>query len=697
MSKMTPKFLNGPVQENNHLHDPKVDFSAVDDFYILLDNQHKSWLPGDEVLGQIILISKKNLMNVEIMLSLIGCVRINASSHSKLRPVKHILFNHTIRIYGGGMGGISPKTSRMSEEVLSQGGEVGQASAQAGEGSQANEQGEQSQSGELHSAHLEALSASDAAGSGISPGSVFDISNSVSDIPASTPATPGSPTEDDDIVGLDKGEHRFPFVVKLPNKRIFTSIDFGKGSINYLLRACIGNGGLHETCNSQAPEAAFKKSKLLHNLCHSYEKVITLISPIDVSKLPPPKPKRLIIKDPRTQSPNGSQTSQNGRKLSRTQSTSSTISSILNTSEDAFSPVLTSDPDRPSTIKVSLELPQKGFLRGELIPVKLNINHLKKVQDLNGIIVTFVRVCRLENGSSGIYESFRKDLQQAIIPLYVDPVTFQSDINTSVRVPADSFPTITGCPLVSFQYFVEVLINLSGKSLSLDETDHTNGRHPQKQETDTFLYSPSLHKERVGFVNTDKFKRLKKFLQLTTEVIIGTHRTGTAEKSLEGASPASRSSLVTSNSPGQVSSPYPAHIAHTPLVSSPSLVIPTFTSEHMTPPYESDITGISTGMSSMSSRFTQFSDKERMRAHEAALLPSAPEELTESDQLQEIQEEGNVENVENGETVVEDTEIGSQRTIREEEEQDLGERQFLFFTDQDDLYHEPDAVPEYQR
>ena len=107
-------------------------------------------------------------------------------------------------------------------------------------------------------------------------------------------------------------------------------------------------------------------------------------------------------------------------------------------------------------------------MRGELIPIKLSINHLRKIQDFNGIIITFVRVCRLDNGPDGVVESFRKDLQQLILPLYVDPVTFQSEINSSLRVPADAFPTILGCPLVSFQYFVEVLINPSGKSIALD-------------------------------------------------------------------------------------------------------------------------------------------------------------------------------------------------------------------------------------
>ena len=79
----------------------KIDLNSIEEFYLTLDEPHKLWLPRDELSGQIILISRKNLANITISLSLVGCVKINALSHSKLRPVKHTLFNHTILIYGG--------------------------------------------------------------------------------------------------------------------------------------------------------------------------------------------------------------------------------------------------------------------------------------------------------------------------------------------------------------------------------------------------------------------------------------------------------------------------------------------------------------------------------------------------------------------------------------------------------------------
>ncbi|EDK43278.1 hypothetical protein LELG_01456 [Lodderomyces elongisporus NRRL YB-4239] len=503
----------------------KLDFHAIDEFYIQLDNPHKVWLPGDEVSGQIVLISKRNLANIVITLLLAGFVKINASSHSKLRPLKHTLFDHTIRIYGG-----------------------------------------------------ETRSNSNTNGSG----NGNNNSNSNSNNRNSNPHEFSN--------GLFKGEHVFPFIVKLPNKRIFTSIDFGKGSINYTLLASIGNSSSYTTAQSAIPTPPMDSSlnttnisgnntntstnnnnssnsggsrgKFIHNPSHTSEKLINLVNPVDVSEFPRPKPKRLILRDPRS-------TAGRDKKLIRTQSSTSTINTIntfatfsSNNSDQSsvddrlseaehtavsnVGPTSSISDKAPAsinslspTIKVILDVPQRGYLRGESIPLKISINHLKKIQDLNGIIVTFVRVCRLDNGPDGVVESFRKDLQQLVLPLYVDPQTFKSEIQSSLRVPADAFPTITGCPLVSFQYFIEVLINLSGKSVVVDpellaerplpesgNSSKLQNQAPTSIDQFQFNFGSSIQsqKERSTFINTDRFKRSKKFLQITTEVCIGTHR-----------------------------------------------------------------------------------------------------------------------------------------------------------------------------
>lgn len=647
----------------------KIDLSLIADFYIAIDEPHKLWLPGDEISGQIILILRKNLANIAITLALNGYIKINASSHLKLRPVKHVLFNHTIKIYGG-------------EEDISSGAD-----------------------------------------------------NDIDHDP------------DQFQNGLYKGEHRFPFIVKLPNKRVYTSINFGKGSIAYLLKATIGNMQPTAPSTANSPTAAsptisassqqlntesssnatsspgdttssslriIAKAKLLRMLTNStqtLEKLINIISPIDVAKLSPPKPKRLTLKDPRNSS----------RKLSRTQSSTSTINTFTtlssnnsNTTEtnrfgdqhreeanittqqdDASSvnmspaigmlhpvtpssdnsavtpkPSVTSTTNslrqQPDAVRVSLEISSLGYLRGELIPIKLNISHLKKIQDSNGIIITFLRVCRLENGSDGLFDSFRKDLYQLIIPLYVDPCTLKSEINTSVRVPADAFPTISGCPLVSFQYFIEVLINLSGKSIQFDGGDTNTSASNAKdliigaasntaQVGSTFSFDflqpqgSFNSKERLTYINTDKYKRMKKFLQLTSEVIVGTHRlkavvlTSSNEDSDLYSQTSGRSLML---SGPQVTHPLP-HLQQQFLCSQ-STISPSFSTEHVdgmertsfpgvtsfaTPPYSRNngpAPDYDASSPSASENLVPLphqsatSEKEQMMIREASLMPSAP-------------------------------------------------------------------------
>lgn len=558
-----------------------IDHSSVEDFYILLDNPHKSWLPGEEISGQVILISKKNLGNIVITFSLLGYIKMNALPHSKLRPMKQVLFNHSIKIYGPDL-----------------------------------------------------------------------------DLP-----TPSSL-----VNGLYKGEHRFPFVVKLPTKRIFTSIDFGKGAIIYTLKTTLRSVNSEEAPlpGQSVPEPSIFRPRALsrlHNPSFTLEKHIKIVDPIDVAELPPPKPKRLIIKDPRR------------GKLRRTQSSTSTINtaSTINSKNSDFdhshatahpsigsasssnnvvpmansvnSPgvslgsMVQAPSDRPGSILVTMELGQRGFLRGELIPVKLTISHLKQVQDSRGIIVTLVRVCRIDHGPESYFESFRKDLQQLVIPLFVDPVTFSLEINTSLRVPADAFPTITGCPMVSFQYFVEVMLNLSGKPFAMDGAGPVanlvahDDNSPSLSPSGGTSYNFQVGQDRSDFINTDKFKRLKKFLQLTTEVIIGTHRLekhNAIVSTPENVPIVQEQSMSLGSTPtSQIQQNYTRpqnHINSVPeLAELTNYPIPPYLeSPHeegpSAPNYFSEMTAMPMPMPDLN----HLSEKDRMRQHEAGLLPSEP-------------------------------------------------------------------------
>lgn len=599
----------------------KIDSSSVEDFYISLDSPHKSWLPGEEISGQVILILKKHLANIAIEFCLCGYVKINASPHLKLKTMKRTLFNHNIRIYGP------------------------------------------------------------------------------------DPDRPRSSDNDEFVNGLYKGEHRFPFIVKLPKKRVFTSIDFGKGAIEYVLKTALRSADEPVSANLPSAESPgaittdlFARARQLtrtNGAAYTSEKIISLVNPIDVAELPAPKPKRLIIKDPRRNT-----------RLLRVESSTSTVNTfstmLSNNSENELtlttpltssqtnpavtpnllhnshispghsvpsnlSPSLNADGPRLNTIRVSMELPQSGFLRGELIPIKLYIHHLKKIQDTKGIIVTLVRVCRIDYGPDGHYESFRKDLLQLIIPLFVDPNTFQSEINTSLRVPPDAFPTISGCPMVSFQYFIEVMLNLSGKSLSIDVPNDYPKSNPAPSEDmltagsgispgNQGNYTYHAYQNRSEFINTDKYKRLKKFLQITSEVVIGTHRLDkqqTLSTPPEGQNEPLANGSRRSLSASTTSSASPSTQAHTHIqapqhqihaarsgMSSISAIPESATMSNFTPPYQRHSMGGTALQESPLASAPMYEDvladvamppqpnlteKERMRLHEQSLLPSEPQ------------------------------------------------------------------------
>ena len=78
----------------------RINHSSVEDFYILLDNPYKAWQPGDEISGQVMLISRKNLANIAITLSLSGYIKVNGLPLLKLRPLKQVLLDHSIQIFG---------------------------------------------------------------------------------------------------------------------------------------------------------------------------------------------------------------------------------------------------------------------------------------------------------------------------------------------------------------------------------------------------------------------------------------------------------------------------------------------------------------------------------------------------------------------------------------------------------------------
>ena len=204
-------------------------------------------------------------------------------------------------------------------------------------------------------------------------------------------------------------------------------------------------------------------------------------------------------------SPAPSNVSSSSRLSNSTQSfqigsdpSSSGSTGIRNSETRSITP---SVPDK--TITAKTEVLRAGVLPGDTLPITVTINHCKQVRSAHGIVITLYRQGRIDlhpsipvgytaDGKKPVYEDcyprsrtglggltlgtsrnssvFRKDLSQTFAPLIVDPTNLTAVVRTSIRIPEDTFPTITRTPggMINFRYYVEVVSDLRGKLTSPD-------------------------------------------------------------------------------------------------------------------------------------------------------------------------------------------------------------------------------------
>ncbi|KAL5117202.1 ph-response sensor protein [Pleosporales sp. CAS-2024a] len=212
------------------------------------------------------------------------------------------------------------------------------------------------------------------------------------------------------------------------------------------------------------------------------------------------------------------------------------------------------------TITATIHVLKGAFLRGDQIPIKIHVKHTKHVRSLNGIIVTLYRQARVDMhpalpvapntkgdknktedyypksrtglgglslSSAGSTHTFRKDLSQAFAPLFVDPRTLTAEVKCAVRVPDEAFPTISNVPgaMISFKYYVEVVIDIQGKLTGLDRMVANAGlvvpfgaATMAQDDVSSNMFSTFGG----SFVDTDSIRREKGIISSLFEVIIGT-------------------------------------------------------------------------------------------------------------------------------------------------------------------------------
>lgn len=212
------------------------------------------------------------------------------------------------------------------------------------------------------------------------------------------------------------------------------------------------------------------------------------------------------------------------------------------------------------TITATIDVLKGGFLRGDQIPIKITVNHTKHVRSLKGIIITLYRLARVDMhpalpvvpnskgdknktedyypksrtglgglslSSAGSSHTFRKDLSQSFAPLFVDPRTLTADVKCTVRVPDEAFPTISNVPgaMISFKYYIEVVVDIQGKLTGLDRMVANAGLVNVPSATGAGSEDPtgSMFSTWGGnFVDTDQIRREKGVISSLFEVVVGT-------------------------------------------------------------------------------------------------------------------------------------------------------------------------------
>ncbi|KAI1171203.1 hypothetical protein F4777DRAFT_68163 [Nemania sp. FL0916] len=240
-------------------------------------------------------------------------------------------------------------------------------------------------------------------------------------------------------------------------------------------------------------------------------------------------------------------------------------------------------------ITATVELLKGGCLPGDVIPVRIKVEHNRYMKSLHGIIVTLYRQGRVDYAppvssftglskedakelerdeyyprsktglgglslsSAGSCSVFRKDLSQAVAPLIVDPATLTANITTAVRVPEDAFPSIRNVPggLITFKYHVEVIVDLGGRlvgpSSGAAPQQHSSRVVPSASVRGTYGIDLNLLANWNGaIVDTDHIRREKGVISVSFEVVVGT----TDSSRLQGRTALRPSQTVQTQLPG---------------------------------------------------------------------------------------------------------------------------------------------------
>jgi hypothetical protein len=257
----------------------------------------------------------------------------------------------------------------------------------------------------------------------------------------------------------------------------------------------------------------------------------------------------------------------NSTSLSRPEATLSQVGTLTSAKQQAVD---------KKTITATIELLKGGCLPGDAISVRVTVQHTKRVKSMTGVIVTLLRQGKIDSNppsaffdesmsqediaridkedvfprsrtglgglsltSSSSTSIFRKDLDQNIAPLIIDPNTMQTSVTVTVKLPDDSFPTIKGVPgeMISFKYLVEVVVDLGGRLSTQMQTGPARFGPYGHGSADNNTYGP---RRGANIADTSQMRHEKGVIAVSMETVVGTSDSSRGRKKSR-ASPTSRS------------------------------------------------------------------------------------------------------------------------------------------------------------
>ena len=393
---------------------------------------------------------------------------------------------------------------------------------------------------------------------------------------------------------LAEGTYQFNFELEFPDRDLPSSIEFERGTISYMITATMTRPTTISPTMTCDRKVYFVERIDISPLFPPKSRTITL-EPISRRSRAKTQARKLVDSSdkksrntdsanrsgdpprqseassaPSTQADSGTPVSPEPSEISFDSRMSSQEAASQPDSRTKTSPTA-SEAGRDVTSKASLlnkvitatvESQAGGCLRGDNIPIRINISHTKHVKSLYGVIITLYRQARVdmrpaiplgptEKGKGAKFEDyypksvtglgglslsgsgashiFRKDLSQIMVPLMIDPQTLTAEINAKVRVPEEAFPTISTVPgaMISFKYYVEVVLDIQGKLAGQDRNvgslagvaglpGHNLNVEGSDMERSAFTpFGPTI-------VDTAPVRRDKSVVTCTFEIIIGT-------------------------------------------------------------------------------------------------------------------------------------------------------------------------------